>query len=133
MRLPGPDHGGCGKLTVVAEPVEGWIAAAVLFRLDTPQMADVLARRVQADERRAGLVAELESVQSPMTDLSQIFAAGEVSRLEWKTPRDPLGTKGTAAQRQLDQIVGTATVESLIGTGSSRRAQWADLATKTPV
>ncbi|WP_230673314.1 recombinase family protein [Rathayibacter sp. Leaf248] len=124
---PGPDHGGCGKLTVVAAPVEEWIAAAVLLRLDTPAMADVLAGRVQADERRAGIVAELETLQSRMLELGQMFAAGDVSRPEWKAARDSLEARATTAQRRLDQIVGTGTVDSLIGSGSSLRAQWAEL------
>jgi site-specific DNA recombinase len=33
--LSGPDHGGCGRLTVVADPLERFIADAVLYRLDT--------------------------------------------------------------------------------------------------
>ena len=39
------DQHGCGRLTVVAPPLEELVAAAVLFRLDTPEMADVLAGR----------------------------------------------------------------------------------------
>ena len=34
--LKGPDHGGCGRLTVVAEPVEQLLTEAVLTRLDSP-------------------------------------------------------------------------------------------------
>lgn len=33
--LSGPDHGGCGRLTVVAPPLEEWLAEAVLYRLDS--------------------------------------------------------------------------------------------------
>lgn len=32
----GPDHGGCGRLTVVAEPLEQFVTEQVLYRLDTP-------------------------------------------------------------------------------------------------
>ncbi len=45
----GPDHGGCGGTFVVAAPVEDLIAHAVLFRLDTPDLADALAGRAAAD------------------------------------------------------------------------------------
>lgn len=34
--MSGPDHGGCGRLTAVAEPVEELVTNAVLFTLDTP-------------------------------------------------------------------------------------------------
>lgn len=35
--MAGPDHGGCGRLTIVAPPVEELVGAAVLYRLDTPE------------------------------------------------------------------------------------------------
>jgi site-specific DNA recombinase len=37
--LAGPDHNGCGRLTVVAPPVEELITKAVLYRLDTQELA----------------------------------------------------------------------------------------------
>ena len=33
--LSGPDHGGCGRLTVVADPLERWITDTVLYRLQS--------------------------------------------------------------------------------------------------
>ncbi len=49
--LSGPDRGGCGRLTVVAEPVEALITEAVLFRLDTTGLADAIEDRVHVAER----------------------------------------------------------------------------------
>lgn len=43
--MAGPDHGGCGRLTVVAAPVEDLLARAVLLRLDSPDLADALSGR----------------------------------------------------------------------------------------
>jgi hypothetical protein len=48
----GPDHGGCGRLTVVAAPVEDLITRAVLLRLDSPELADALSGRAAPDEER---------------------------------------------------------------------------------
>jgi hypothetical protein len=45
-----PDHGGCGRLTVVAQPVEDLLTEAVLTRLDSPQLADVLAGKASPDQ-----------------------------------------------------------------------------------
>ena len=47
----GPDHGGCGRLTVVADPLERFVADAVLYRLDTPDAGRRARRTVQ--RRRA--------------------------------------------------------------------------------
>ena len=54
------DHRGCGKTTIVADPVEDLIAKAILVRLDSPELAEALTGHTQVDEdlsrcrRRAG-------------------------------------------------------------------------------
>lgn len=120
----GPDHGGCGGLTIVAQPVEEWIAAAVLMRLDTPAMDDALAGRAEVDERQIALVAELHSAQSKMTELAEMWAAGELSRPEWKAARTPLEARVDKVQKQLDQIAGTNTLDALVGQGQKLSASW---------
>ena len=123
----GPDHGGCGGLTIVAQPVEEWIAAAVLMRLDTPAMDDALAGRAEVNERQISLVAEMQSAQSKMTELAEMWAAGELSRPEWKAARSPLEARVDKAQKQLDQIAGTNTLDALVGQGQKLTAGWDSL------
>jgi site-specific DNA recombinase len=123
--LSGPDHRGCGRLTVVAQPaVEELIATAVLMRLDTPVMGDALSGRAAADERQAALLAELQSAQSKMTELVEMWAAGEMSRPEWKAARTPLEARVANAQKQLDQITGTNAFDGLVGHGEELSAGW---------
>lgn len=122
--MSGPDHGGCGKLTIVAQPVEEWLAAAVLMRLDTPVMGDTLAGRADANERQVALLAELNTAQSKMTELSEMWADGEISRPEWKAARTPLEARVANAQRQLDQIVGTNSLDALVGQGHNLTVSW---------
>ncbi|MFL5493449.1 MAG: zinc ribbon domain-containing protein, partial [Gemmatimonadales bacterium] len=55
----GPDHGGCGRLSVIAAPVEDLIAKAVLYRLDTPDLARALAGRAAGDAEVAALAEQL--------------------------------------------------------------------------
>lgn len=86
----GPDHGGCGKLTVVADPLERLIADGVLFRLDTPELADALAGRSSADERLAELTAVIDRAQAQLDELSAAYGNGDVSMREWQLARQPL-------------------------------------------
>lgn len=123
----GPEHGGCGALTIVAQPVEEWIAAAVLMRLDTPAMDDALAGRAEVNERQISLVDELQSAQSKMTELAEMWAAGELSRPEWKAARSPLEARVDKAQKQLDQIAGTNTLDTLVGQGHKLTSSWDSL------
>lgn len=125
--VSGPDHGGCGGLTVVAAPTEEWIAAAVLLRLDTPEMADTLAGRAAADDRHSALVAELTAAQSKLTELAEMFGAGEISRTELLAARKPAEARVIAAQRQLDQITGTRALDGLVGNGAALLDSWDQL------
>jgi site-specific DNA recombinase len=72
----GPDHGGCGRLTVVAPPLEELIADAVLYRLDTPELADALAGRAAADERSAALAEELSADRAQLDELAASTPSG---------------------------------------------------------
>jgi len=125
--LSGPDHGGCGGLTITAGPVEEWLAAAVLLRLDTPAMNDALAGRVAADERQTALLVDLHAAQSKMVELAEMFSDGEISRAEWKAARAPLDARVVTAQRQLDQITGTHALDGLVGQGGELAASWSTL------
>ena len=72
--LSGPDHGGCGRLTVVAEPVEELIAKAVLYRLDTPELAEALAGRTAQDEALAEVAEQLAHDRAQLEELAAAYA-----------------------------------------------------------
>jgi site-specific DNA recombinase len=125
--VSGPDHRGCGRLTIVAVPVEEWITEAVLLRLDSPEMADALAGRAAADDRSAALNTALQSDQEQMTELAGMWAAKELSSLEWKAAREPIEARLYSTTRQLGQITGGHTLSGLVGNGSQLRGSWATL------
>lgn len=122
-----PDHGGCGRLSVVAEPVEEWITEAVLMRLDTPAMADALAGRVAADERQSAVLRELDSDQAQMLELSEMWAAKQISSAEWKAAREPIEARIRDAERQLSTFTGTTALAGLVGNSAALREDWESL------
>ncbi|GAB3666065.1 hypothetical protein GCM10027596_33010 [Nocardioides korecus] len=125
--LSGPDHRGCGRLTVTADPLERLVADAVLFRLDTPELADALAGRSSADERTEDLSTRLTQVQARLDDLPAAFAAGDITRRDWALARKPLEEQLMQLQRQLGRITRTSALTGLLGNGQSLRRSWADL------
>ncbi|GMA91927.1 hypothetical protein GCM10025869_24560 [Homoserinibacter gongjuensis] len=125
--MSGPDHGGCGKLTVVAAPLEEWIAEAVLIRLDSPTMADALAGRAAADERYAATLAELDRDRAQMEELAGMWSAKSISTAEWMSAREPIERRIQTAERQLSQMTGTSTLDGLIGNGTGLRDAWEGL------
>ena len=66
----GPGHGGCGRLTVVAGPVEQLIADAKLFRLDTRALADAPAGGAAVDERSAAPGSQVAEDQAQLAELA---------------------------------------------------------------
>lgn len=125
--LSGPDHGGCGRLTVVADPLEEWITAAILHRLDTPEMGDLLTGRRSADERHGILLAELDADKAQMEDLARMWSSREISAAEWKAARDPIEARIRTAERQLAQLSGSHALDELVGAGAELRGTWEEL------
>lgn len=122
-----PDHGGCGKLTVVAEPVEEWLTEAVLYRLDTPALADAMAGRAAADDRHAALLATLEADRAQMLELTDLWNAKLISTAEWMHARRPLEDRIKDGERQLSLLDGVSAVDSYVGRSGELRSQWAEL------
>lgn len=122
-----PDHGGCGRLTVVAEPVEEWLTEAVLLRLDTPAMGDALAGRAAADERHAAVLSDLDADQTQMRELAEMWASKQISSAEWKAAREPIEARIRDAERQLSTFSGTTALHGLIGNSAALRDDWDSL------
>ena len=125
--LKGPDHGGCGRLTVVAQPVEDLLADAVLTRLDSPHLAEVLAGKVSVDADVAVLSAQLDADTTRLDELAELYANGAVTAREWIAARDPINDRIAQTRRDIASATDTADVNELAGTGHLLRSQWNDL------
>lgn len=125
--LSGPDHGGCGRLTVVADPLERLIADAVLYRLDTPEMADVLAGRSSTDERTQALSTTVDAAQEQLEELAAAYAHQAITMREWMTARKSIEERLKTAQRQLAQVTRTDALVGLVGNGDAVGVSWSTL------
>lgn len=121
--LSGPDHGGCGRLTVVAEPVEELIATAVLARLDSPELADSLAGRVRVDADLAAVADALTADRERLDELAGMYAQGAVSAREWMAARDPIQARVRDGERRLARASDSMPLHGLVGTGQLR-SEW---------
>lgn len=120
----GPDHRGCGGIMVNAARVEEWLTAAVLYRLDTPDMEAVLTGQHAQDDRYAELAAQRERLEGRMRELAAMFSAGEISRFEWKAARDPLEAQLTGVDQQLSRLSTATNLDRLVGQGAALREGW---------
>lgn len=78
--LSGRDHGGCEGTMITAEPRERLVADVVLYRLDTPELADALAGRFRANERTHELSTALDQATEHLEELARAYAPSATSR-----------------------------------------------------
>jgi len=114
-------------LSVVAAPVEELITEAVLYRLDTPEMADVLTGRHAQDEQTAALAETLADDRAQLDELAGLYAAKHIGVREWLAARHPIEDRITDTERRLARLTRTDTLAGLLGQGDELRRQWAGL------
>jgi site-specific DNA recombinase len=125
--VSGPDHRGCGRLAVVAQPLEELVAAAVLFRLDTTELADALAGRVGSDEHSAALAESLAQDRAQLDDLARRYGEREIGQREWLAARKPIEARTARTETQLTRLTRTDALHGLPGNGSQLRSTWTGL------
>jgi site-specific DNA recombinase len=125
--LSGPDHGGCGRLTVVALPVEQLIADAVLYRLDSPELHDALTGGTGADARTSGLAEGLAADQAQLDELAVMYGKQEITAREWRAAREPVEQRMQDRRRRLAAATRTDALAGLPGQGAQLRQDWSAL------
>jgi len=125
--ISGPDHGGCGGTTITAPPVEGLLADAVLYRLDTPELADALAGKSNGSPNTDDLADGISADRQALDDLAASFGRKEFSMREWMAARKPIEDRLHANERRLRRAMNTGSLATLAGQGAALGAQWGTL------
>jgi DNA invertase Pin-like site-specific DNA recombinase len=119
----GPRFGGCGKLTILAQPVELFVTEAVLHRLESPRLPEAI-RRPPSDAKGAEWQEEAERAQAKLDELSDLWAADEITRGEYLKARAGIDKRLTLARRRLAQLNRQAALVPFIGDAKRVRAEW---------
>jgi DNA invertase Pin-like site-specific DNA recombinase len=119
----GPGFGGCGRLTILAEPVEQFVVEAALHRLESPRLPEAMTRPPD-DAKGAEWQVEIERTQAQLNELAELWAAGEITRGEWLKARAPIEKRLTVAKKRLAQLNRTAALVPLIADVARVREQW---------
>lgn len=125
--ISGPDHGGCGCLTVVAVPLEELVADAVLLRLDTPELASALSGAKRSDSDNAALMEIVDNDREQLDELAALYANNVILIQEWMTARRVIEDRVIANERRIRAATKTTQLNAVIGQGRSLRTQWAGL------
>jgi len=121
----GPGKPGCGGIAVLAEPVENLITEAVLYRLDTPELAAALAGSTVPDDtgERAALVRD----RAQLEELARAYGERQITLAEYLAARKPIEARIEAAQRRITRATGTEAIAPYIGDPGALRTAWRDL------
>ena len=120
----GPNFGGCGKVTIMAEPLEQYVVEAVLHRLDSPELPKALNGSVTTDPAGEQCQIEIERAQEQLDELAELWAEEEITRREWVKARAPIDKRLDTAKRRLAAINRTTQLTPHLGNAQELRQQW---------
>jgi len=121
----GPGKPGCGGIAILAEPLEALIAGAVLYRLDTPELAAALAGASIPDDdaERTALARD----RAQLEELARAYGERQITLPEYLAARKPIEARIEAAQRRITRATGTEAIALYIGDPGALRVAWQDL------
>lgn len=122
----GPSYNGCGKTFIVAQPTEELITRAVLMRLDSPAMEQVLTGRQQLDG--TGSWQEVnDQARAELDELADLKGRRVISTAEWLAARAPIVDRLDQARVSLSRSTQHDLLRDLSGKGEALGRQWPDL------
>lgn len=122
--LSGPDHRGCGGTTVVAQPLEQLVTDAVLYRLDTPQLAAALTGQADDQTAAADLSDALAADRAHLDELAALYADRQITSREWIAARNPIEARIRDTERALMRLTRSDALTGIIGNGQQLRSSW---------
>jgi site-specific DNA recombinase len=123
----GPGHSGCGRIAILAEPVEAFLAEAVYDQLDTPAVAAAVATAASADAATAAEHDALRQDREQLDQLAKAYGEKLVTFPEWLAARAPIEARIDAGQRKLSRMSRSAATDPYVGKSEALRATWRDL------
>ncbi len=119
------DRGGCNRVGIGAQPLEDLIAEAVMLRLDSPALAEGLAKGSQ--DALSPVEARVEELEKRVAELAEMWATGVISRAEWSVARGRLVVDLDRAQAELARATRSQAARPLVKAPGLLRTAWAQL------
>ncbi len=123
----GPGFAGCGRLVIMAEPVEALVQEAVLYRLDTPELAAALRGEAAKDDDLARSASALDADQGQLEELATAYGEKQITFPEYLAARKPIEARIEAAKRHLSRTTQTTAIADYVGDSAALRERWSEL------
>jgi len=118
---------GCGGVSIVGEPLEEFVTDAVLFRLDTPALAEALSRTDSPEDRSADLLSSLRADEAQLEELARAYARKQISLSEWAHRSQRIEGRLAAQRDRLQRTDHQRTLRAVAGQGNALRRRWPEL------
>jgi len=122
-----PESQGCGRMSALAEPLEAHIVKAVLYRLDTPELAAALADTQAQQTEWSELADQVAADQERLDQLAGDFGNETIGRSEWLSAREPIQRRIDENRRRISRISPATAIDPYAGNADSLRSAWDDL------
>jgi DNA invertase Pin-like site-specific DNA recombinase len=122
----GAGFAGCGKTFINAEPLEQFVVDATLARLDSRELAAAVAEREQEPDAERSQ-QEADAALAQREELSLAYGNSEITMTEWRTAREPIEQRLSAARKQLATITHTTVLDGFIGNADALNHAWDSL------
>ena len=122
----GPGYSGCGRTYVMADTLEAFVVEAVLYRLDSPELAAALNGSASTPDAEAWQ-AEVEQSQAQLDELAELHGRRVIGLSEWLAARAPIEQRVTDARKRLARLNRTTALDGHVGNAADLREKWAGL------
>ena len=122
--VPGTDS--CGGTATNAGRTDELVRDLVLVALASPELGERLRDRGDVDPE---LPAAIRADEAQLEELAAAWAAGDISRAEWKVARDVINARLDRNRTKLARLSLTAPIDNLVGDYDDLLARWENLNT----
>lgn len=117
---PGPPHGGCSGTAVTADRADAAVTGLVLARLEDLSMVSISAGESDMEQ----VSEELARHEHRLTEVAQLWASGEITRLEWLGLREEISSRVRVAHDELGRLERLNALRRLAGQGTGIAQEW---------
>lgn len=114
---------GCGKVTRQREPVEHLVLEALLYRLDSPDLGELLAQQDTATDELRDLMKQRDRQTARMQEIMDSYASGDLTMTEYKAMKVTAQAKADDLDRAIGKLTSQRTMAA-IPVGQTVRQAW---------
>ena len=122
----GPGYSGCGKIYARADSLEAFVVEAILYRLDSPELAQRLEQPAH-DSDGHGYQLEVEQANAQLEELAAAYGERAFGLREWLAARTPIEHRLAAAKKRLATYDRSAVLSAHVGNADALRESWTEL------